>query len=188
MYNCVVYKMASHLLFLSQSQAQNGAPEHLPPQNLQLQNLPPQNGTPDNSAKSFSLGLFDTCNDCSDKTWCWIAVWHPCRVGRTMERSKAGSFETFFILASVLYIVALIFLILNSRGMKWAVWGFLFTYLIMAVVYTRNRMKLRDQYGIQKDQAGDFVSQCCCMPCSLAQEARHVDAHRKDESSDNSSV
>jgi Cys-rich protein (TIGR01571 family) len=37
-----------------------------------------------------------------------------------------------------------------------------------------NRVRLRASYGIRGSEWGDFLAHCCCQPCSLIQEYRHV--------------
>mmetsp|Transcript_60761 Transcript_60761/g.131910 ORF Transcript_60761/g.131910 Transcript_60761/m.131910 type:complete len:215 (-) Transcript_60761:1621-2265(-) len=61
-------------------------------------------------------------------------------------------------------------------GVDWSVWFFarVFTYAFLFLRIAL-RWKLRIKYAIFGDMAEDAFLQCCCMPCSIAQEAAHVD-------------
>lgn len=48
-------------------------------------------------------------------------------------------------------------------------------WLVLAVVVAINRQKLRTAFGMESNGFMDYLCACCCLPCVLSQEARHID-------------
>mmetsp|Transcript_68562 Transcript_68562/g.189771 ORF Transcript_68562/g.189771 Transcript_68562/m.189771 type:complete len:292 (+) Transcript_68562:82-957(+) len=51
----------------------------------------------------------------------------------------------------------------------------LLSLLIMTPFMTYFRYKLREKFEMEQNVCRDFVGYCCCLPCLVAQEARHVE-------------
>lgn len=48
-------------------------------------------------------------------------------------------------------------------------------WLVLAVVVAINRQKIRTAFGMDSNGFMDYLCACCCLPCVLSQEARHID-------------
>jgi len=125
---------------------------------------------------SWSDGLFD----CAD-SWliCCLVVFCPCiRFGMTVNRAlpesgffkPCGLYLICFGAFSVLWWIGGAFL---SLEYLWIPSAIAFVPLICLVAYYRTQ--LRSKYDILGTIIWDFFVHWFCLPCALAQEARHVD-------------
>jgi len=110
----------------------------------------------------FSDGLFDVSNDWSIFAW---SCFCPCvRWSDTMSKL----FLISFFLGVGIWATLLM--------MNAAVTGLGFCCLV--VLGATNRFWIRSDLKMPPRYASDFLAYLCCMPCAVAQEARHVDRLR----------
>lgn len=64
--------------------------------------------------------------------------------------------------------------------MLWLVVGGVLAWLFVAMILTSYRQQLKTKFGMEGANGGTVLGDCClfcwCLPCTIAQEARHVDA------------
>lgn len=105
------------------------------------------------------------CDCCQDSTIaCW-SFWCPCiRWADTLDTLGIMDFWTAFW-------VGFLALLLTE-----ATYGFSWLLVVLGLAHWRARVrkKLRMASSGWCDWATDLASFCCCLPCMLAQEARHV--------------
>jgi len=105
------------------------------------------------------------CDSCQDPTIaCW-SLWCPCiRWADTLDTLGIMNFWTAFW-------IGFLALLLTE-----ATYGFSWLLVVLGLAHWRMRVrkKLRMASSGWFTWASDLASYCCCLPCTLAQEARHV--------------
>mmetsp|Transcript_13920 Transcript_13920/g.24344 ORF Transcript_13920/g.24344 Transcript_13920/m.24344 type:complete len:375 (-) Transcript_13920:58-1182(-) len=119
---------------------------------------------PEQDFKEWSSGPFDVFQDCS--VCCW-AIWCPCI--RWADNMDMMGFVSFWVALLIFCGVIL----LNT------VPGGILLWLVASLLWMSYRQQLRKKFDMPHSNfgtyAGDWVLYCCCWPCTIAQEARHIE-------------
>jgi Cys-rich protein (TIGR01571 family) len=131
----------------------------VPEKNQQQQQKPPAMSQPTDQYYSSSpnSGAWQTgiCGCCSDMgSYCW-ACWCPCvQFGRNFEIIEEGN-RSCLVGGGIFYLIH--------------------QFTCCGAMYSSGyRRKLRLKYGLPEEPCGDFCTECCCLPCSLAQQTREL--------------
>lgn len=119
---------------------------------------------PEQDFKEWSSGPFDVFQDCS--VCCW-AVWCPCI--RWADNMDMMGFVSFWVALLIFCGVIL----LNT------VPGGILLWFVASLLWMSYRQQLRKKFDMPHSNfstyAGDWALYCCCWPCTIAQEARHIE-------------
>ncbi|KAH9546464.1 hypothetical protein CY35_12G096900 [Sphagnum magellanicum] len=134
-------------------------------QQQQQQQKPPAMSQPTDqyytsSPKSgaWQTGIWGCCSDMD--SYCW-ACWCPCvQFGRNFEIIEEGNTSCLF--------GGGIFYCIHQHGCCGAMYS------------CGYRRKLRLKYGLPERPCDDYCTECCCLPCSLAQQTRELKSRGVD--------
>jgi Cys-rich protein (TIGR01571 family) len=134
-----------------------------------------------NGQVSYNGRWSDGICDCfQDVPSCCCSFWFsPYRFAKTLQNASLGQFGSSLVMYLIPWLVFVVFDLLAAEQVttccKWAVYVYAVAYIIMIIIGTVYRVRIRQKYQIP---GGEFEDCCChfwCEPCAIAQEARHVD-------------
>jgi Cys-rich protein (TIGR01571 family) len=121
--------------------------------------------------RMWSDGLCDCFNDC---TSCLLAFFFPPYLfARIADKTGESTFNVAFLKYFIPWLAVVILGFMSKYG-PYLGWIAMACNIIMAIFGTLLRGHVRRKFQIPGDQCEDFFTHCCCEPCAISQEDRHV--------------
>jgi len=123
----------------------------------------PNKTVDDKSFQDWTTGILNPSDWAKDPAVCAMACCCPAiRWADSMQMVGIFSFWVAFAIFLAIETLNAI----TSGALFW---------IVLAVVVAINRQKIRTAFGMESNGFIDYLCACCCLPCVLSQEARHID-------------